>query len=220
MENPINNLPDYPPLKTLFMNMHLSNDKLDDDYLDSLIGIQPKKDKLEDYHDYQTEFGVEQFIYEGTPYSMIREFLSFLKPSKKDIIYDLGSGYGRIVFYGALATPAFYKGIEIIPERIIACDEIKEKIKISNAEFICSNVLDARYEDGSIFFLFNPFYLETLEKVGEKLKNIAKSDQIKVVSWGGTSDEYFSTQKWLREISSIDIYFRKLKIFSSKSDAI
>ena len=217
MENYTDKIPDYPPLKDLFKKYHLSEEILDDEYIDELIGITPKKDRLEDYHSYQNIFGVEQFIYEGTPYSTIREFLRIIKPSKDDIVYDLGSGYGRIIFYGALTTPAFYKGVEILPERIASCNKIRTKLKLKNAEFISRNVLEDDFKDGSVFFLFNPFYMETLEKVGEKLKKIARTKKITIASWGGTSDEYFEEQHWLKPIYPEEelFYNTRLRIFTS-----
>ncbi|OQA03880.1 MAG: hypothetical protein BWY68_00610 [bacterium ADurb.Bin400] len=177
-----------------------SNDHLDDSVLDLILGINYEESEKElDRHKLRGQYGSEQYIYEGTPYDYIRYFLHILAPEQTDIIYDLGSGYGRVVLYGALTTTARYKGIELIPERVERCNTIKNKISIENADFIRSNVLDHDYSDGTIFFLFNPFATQTLYEVGQRLEEIANSHYIRIVSWGGPSNEFLSTQPWLRE---------------------
>ena len=142
----------------------------------------------------------EQVKYEPTPYNYVLEFLDFFKPKKNDIVYDLGSGFGRVVILSALNCNVKFKGIELAENRVEIANKIKKQFKLSNAEFICKNILDADYSDGDIFFLFNPFTDETLDKVGEELKKIAKNKIIKIATWGGSSNEYFRSADWLKKI--------------------
>lgn len=48
--------------------------------------------------------------------------------------------------------------------------------------------------------MFNPFTDQTLNKVGEELKKIAKDKPIKIATWGGSSNDYFRSQVWLKKI--------------------
>ncbi len=207
-------------LEKVFKYLDRSQTKLEDSNLDCLLGISDRQmEKRVDYHRLKQDFGTEQYIYEGTPYDFIRFFLHFVKPTAKDVVYDLGSGYGRIVFYGALTTPAFFKGIEIVPHRVKEATQIKKRFGINNAKFIQGNVLDQDYSDGNFFFLFNPFYPETLEIVGKQLSKIAKNKKITIATWGGPSNEYFSDQKWLVEqkMENQDSGIaNRLKIFESR----
>lgn len=192
---------------------------LDDGTIDDLLGLQIKKqESLINTHALKELFGVEQFIYEGTPYEMIREFIQELNPKEGEIVYDLGAGYGRVILYGALTTNAKFVGAEIVPERAHPCQQIIKKWNIRNASMFQVNVLDLDLSNGNTFFLFNPFYLETLERVGEQLKSIAKTQKIKIATWGGTSNEYFLNCKWLaeRKMSNPD---SKYQFFTSSISA-
>jgi len=190
----------------IFRSYDGTAEPIDDNLCDDLLGISWKtKEKAINNKKLQDRFGIEQFLYEGTPYNYIRSFISILKPSVDDIIYDLGAGYGRVCLYGSLTSRASFKGIELVPERVFTALQAKKKFHIDNVNFIQSNVLDHDYHDGNIFFLFNPFFRETLEKVGEKLKEIAKNKNIKIVTWGGSSNDFFEEQDWLKETNSLEV---------------
>lgn len=189
-------------IRNLLAQLHASDEKIDSSVIDDLIGIVP--DKIErnvDMRGLEEKYGHEQYPYQGTPYEMIRGFLKELNLSGDDVLYDLGCGYGRIPLYGAMTTPAQYRGIEIVPERVVEADAVKDKFKLDNVEFRQGNVLEQNYGDGSVFFFFNPFTRKTLEKVGEQLEELSKTKKIRVVSLG-PSTSYFQSQNWLRPIET------------------
>ncbi len=118
-----------------------------------------------------------------------------------DVLYDLGSGFGRVPIYTSLATRAQCKGIEIVPERVAESIAVKNNLGVDNLEFVQGNVLEHDYSDGTIFFLFNPFAHQTLEAVNEKLRQLAQTKKIKIVSLG-PSTSFFDRQDWLRPTES------------------
>ncbi len=185
-------------VRNLLLQLHASEDKIDSLAIDDLIGIAPEKiERNVDMRGLENQYGHEQYPYQGTPYELIRQFIKELELSESDVLYDLGCGYGRIPLYGAMTTKAQYRGIEIVPERVVEADEVKNKFGLGNVEFRQGNVLEQNYADGSVFFLFNPFTYETLEKVGEQLQELAKTKKIRVVSLG-PSTSYFQSQEWLK----------------------
>lgn len=189
-------------IRNLLTQLHASDEKIDSSTIDKLIGIVP--DKIErnvDIRRLEEQYGHEQYPYQGTPYEIIRGFLKELNLSEDDVLYDLGCGYGRIPLYGAMTTPAQYRGIEIVPERVVEADAVKDKFKLNNVEFRQGNVLEQNYGDGSVFFLFNPFNRKTLEKVGKQLEELSKTKKIRVVSLG-PSTSYFQSQNWLRPVET------------------
>jgi len=189
-------------IRNLLKGLHSTNEAIDSGAIDDLIGIKPEKvERNVDMRGLEQQYGHEQFPYQGTPYEFIRQFLKELNLSESDVLYDLGCGYGRIPLYGAMTTPAQYRGIEIVPERVAEAYEVKSKFKLDNVKFRQGNVLEQNYADGSVFFLFNPFTHETLEKVGEQLKELARTKKIRVVSLG-PSTSYFQSQDWLRPVES------------------
>lgn len=189
-------------------------------FFDTVLGLENSGaiEKAVAKHNLRSLYGFEQFTYEATPYEYIRSFLNFLQPQKDDIVYDLGAGYGRVVIYSALVTKAKYIGIEIVDGRVESANKIIDKLKIKNAQMISGNVLDFDFSNGNIFFLFNPFYPETLHKVNERLKDIAKNKEIVIATWGGVSNDFFLDQDWLYEVEpedSLETYY-KLQFFKSR----
>lgn len=162
-------------------------------------------------------YGEEQYTYEATPYSYIVDFLNKFAPLKSDIVYDLGSGYGRFIIFCAMNSDAMFRGIEICEIRNQKARELAHRIGLRNVDFITGNVLDADIEDGNIFFLFNPFAPRTMEEIGKKLRKIATAKQIKIATWGGASDDYFRHQDWLEIITELNPE-TPLEYFVSKKD--
>ncbi len=70
--------------------------------------------------------------YVPTPMAVVRKMLEMAEVDEKDLLYDLGSGDGRIVITAALERGALGVGIDIDPERI--------KESMANAEI--ANVTD------------------------------------------------------------------------------
>ncbi len=189
-------------IRNLLSQLHASGGEIDSQAIDDLIGIAPEKvERNVDMRGLESQYGHEQYTYQGTPYELIRQFTKELDLSSSDVLYDLGCGYGRISLYGAMTTKAQYRGIEIVPERVVEADAIKNKFGLDNVEFRQGNVLEQNYADGSVFFLFNPFTHETLEKVGEQLKELAKTKKIRVVSLG-PSTSYFQSLSWLNPVET------------------
>lgn len=201
-------------IREFFCSLDGSMEPIDDSFCDRVLGLA--KEENIDHFKLNETLGFEQFLYEGTPYEYIRELFAVLNPSVNDVVYDLGSGYGRVVLYGAITSSAKLKGIEIVPERVAECEKIKRNLKLDNAEFLRGNVLDLDFSDGTIFFLFNPFFSETLEKVGENLRALAKNKTIKIVTWGGSSNDFFEEQTWLKEFRAKNLPFSKMQFFVSQ----
>lgn len=174
---------------------------LSDEDADSFFAEIEQLESSIDQNKLSAEYGEEQFTYEATPYSYIQEFLTKFSPSHTDVVYDLGSGYGRLVIFGALNSDADFRGIEISEARNKKAAELAKRLGISNAAFYTGNVLDFDLSDGDIFFLFNPFNSRTLSAVGEKLHEISLRKTIKIATWGGASDEYFEKQTWIHRVT-------------------
>jgi SAM-dependent methyltransferase len=214
--NGLVNLVSKEDVKNIFLEFHESKLIKGDRELDEILGTRSKDNEKDIDRDWLiSEYGMEQYLYEGTPYDYIRYIIHKLKPKQEEVIYDLGSGYGRLVLYGALTTRATYRGVEIVPERVLAAERAKNNLGLRNAEFYQGNVVDLDISGGDIYFLFNPFFHETLESVGKKLKDIAQKGKIKIITWGGASNEFFEEQEWLNLASNKNFAYNKIQFFES-----
>lgn len=174
----------------------------DDCFVDALLGIPYIDGGIEDA--YGTQYinrynSPERAKYQGSSFSVIRDILRKVRPGSKDIVYDLGCGYGRVILYGALTTEAKYKGIELVSRRVEKARSIIDDFQIGNAQIIRGNVLSRDLSDGTIFYLFNPFSEFTTGEVIEKLRTIARSKLITIASFWMRED--FDKLDWLQRIS-------------------
>ncbi len=80
----------------------------------------------------QTPLGEPDVIYVPTPQEVVDEMLALAKVTKNDVIYDLGSGDGRIPVTAAQRFGTRGFGIDINPERIQEANANAQKAGVSN----------------------------------------------------------------------------------------
>lgn len=175
-------------LRVMMRAIDKSNRSIDTCFVDSVLGIPIIRGRGREYigmEDNLQDHDSFDFIYEGTKYNSAREILHKVKPQKDDVVYDLGSGYGRFCFYGSLTTDAAFKGIEIVERRVKAANSIKERFGIDNLTFTQGDVTEQDFSDGTIFYLFNPFYPQgySAQKRTERaLRDLARKKPITIVT--------------------------------------
>ncbi len=139
----------------------------------------------------------EQYEYSPVEYGWLDSLLHYLELGPKDVVYDLGSGYGHMVFYMAAVTSAQVRGIEIVPDRYYASLETLKRLRFDNVRFYSGNVAETHLGDGNIFIIFNSFSPDTLVQVAEKLRDEARRRPIRVVSIGNSNYVLPVLQDWL-----------------------
>lgn len=92
-----------------------------------------------------------------TPVEVAKKAATFLGQSDKDIVLDIGSGAGKFCIVGALSTPAKFVGVEHRTSMTDICQEIIDKLEITNIEILNKNIIDIDFENYTSFYFFNPF---------------------------------------------------------------
>jgi SAM-dependent methyltransferase len=200
-------------IKDILNDFHNYMIDISDKKIDLLLNLSEPEKIADNITDLKNRFGYEQFFFEATPYIYIRHIIHMTEPKLNDVIYDLGSGYGRLIIYGSVVSDALFKGIEIVPNRVDVAEKVRSLLKLENSVFIEGNAKEKDFSDGDIFFLFNPFTASTLECIGKKMANIAKAKKVIISTWGGPSNRFFASQTWLRERKSH--LFREIQFFES-----
>lgn len=197
--------------------LHRSSRPIDDREIDALLGIAEKEDRL-DPIELVLEHGNESIdAYDGSPYEVAREAVRRLRPGRRDVLYDLGCGYGRVVLWAALVSDAEVRGIDLVPQRLAPAQRAIRRLGLRNAQVVHGNVLSTPFDDGTLFFLFDPFFRKTMERVSRRLARIARMHPIRIAShW--LSNEFLARRRWLREViephdASDDPY--RLRVFVS-----
>src|SRR5688572_9353659 len=115
-----------------------------------------------------------RIIYVPTPESVVDKMLDMAKVTKKDKVYDLGCGDGRVVASAAKKFGAKGVGVDIDPARIKDCMETLKKFEVPEGlvDIRQGDALKVRdLEEASVIILYMlPEFMEKLEKQVSKLK--------------------------------------------------
>lgn len=203
-------------IKEFFRKYHSTQEYINSEVIDSILGINYQKtESLIEEKKYPPEiFKLANKQRSQTDYAFIRAGLNFKPPQKGDIVYDLGSGYGRFLFYAASVYPELQiKGVEIVRERTDEVAKIISAKKFTNIKQINQNILKTNYSDGTYFFMFNPFK-SLMGKVIEELYRISRKHKIVILSLGGSSEDLLKA-KWLKATPVPGPFEKDLVVFES-----
>ena len=88
-------------------------------------------------------------IFVPTPQEVVDAMLKLAKVTKNDVVYDLGSGDGRIPITAAKTYGARAVGIDIDPQRIREANEnlkiagVGDRVKFLNEDLFTANISEA-----------------------------------------------------------------------------
>lgn len=88
-------------------------------------------------------------VYVGTPYDVVSKMLQMADVKKKDVVYDLGCGDGRMVVLAAQKYGCRAVGYEIDPERVgasldnVARNGVEKLVKIVQADIFTVDLRNA-----------------------------------------------------------------------------
>ncbi|CAN5201314.1 hypothetical protein BH09DEP1_BH09DEP1_2840 [soil metagenome] len=107
---------------------------------------------------------------EITP-SSLAEIIKKLELTKNDVLFDLGSGAGKVCIQVALSSPAQAVGIELSSTRYALAQKIKQKLieekiltDIDKLKFIEGNIADYYFGAGTVFFMCSTCFSDELMK--------------------------------------------------------
>ncbi|BFM42408.1 hypothetical protein CFS9_10490 [Flavobacterium sp. CFS9] len=161
------------------------------------------------------KYGLNSYRYGSS--SFLEALFDPIQMTPQTVFYDLGSGYGNVILYGAVKYPDVqFKGIEILEERNRICVALIEKEGLANVRAISGDILKMDISDGNVFYLYNPLYDFQYAELLEKLYQIALNKNITVIA--ESSCNFFDDADWLEQYHFKDIdVLRKIKYYRSKS---
>jgi len=94
-------------------------------------------------------------IFVPTPHEVVEDMLRLANVRKGDVLYDLGSGDGRIAITAAKKYGIKAVGIDIDPERIREANENARKAGVANlVEFRQEDLFKADFREASVVTLY------------------------------------------------------------------
>jgi len=111
---------------------------------------------------YTKFYGAE---YQAVPSVVLKRMIEFAGLKKKDVVYDLGCGNGKILLEAAKFCSKAV-GIEIDPLRVLIA-KIKAR-KMGNVEIVRGNLFSHNMDDADVVFIF--LRQKTNDKLMEKFR--------------------------------------------------
>ena len=122
----------------------------------------------------QKELRAPDVVFVPTPEEVVDAMLKVAKVGKGDVLYDLGSGDGRIPITAARKHGiARGVGIDINPERIKEADENRVKAGVGErVRFINADLFESNFSDATVItlYLLPELNLKLLPKLLKELK--------------------------------------------------
>ncbi|HSK76359.1 MAG TPA: class I SAM-dependent methyltransferase [Thermoanaerobaculia bacterium] len=206
-------------LKRSISALHRSGDPIDDDDLDARIGLSPSAaEPRETLGDLLVTYGQHRLYRADLPYAVLRDLFRLLDLPAGATLLDLGSGYGRVAFYGYLLLGARVCGIELVRERVAEARRAQQRLGLSELDFRCGDAATADWPETSHYCVLNAFIPSVLPRVVDRLEEIARRRRI-VIASVSTSNLAFDRLPWLEKTASAPTMFGStmgLQVFASK----
>ena len=98
---------------------------------------------------------IKQVPYVPTPQDIVEKMLELAKVTSDDVVYDLGSGDGRIVITAAQKYGAHAVGVEINPDLYRqSSDRIKESGLSDRAHIVCEDMFNVSLSRATVVTLY------------------------------------------------------------------
>lgn len=125
-----------------------------------------------------------QKIYGETFFTTLEVIADAVRLQKDDVIYDLGCGRGRSVFWFNAIVGCRAIGVEINPTFITKAKKIQKKVGFDNVEFLLANVMDLDYGDATVIYLYGSAFNEAaITRLVNRFKTLKPGTRVVSVSY-------------------------------------
>jgi SAM-dependent methyltransferase len=125
-----------------------------------------------------------QKIYGETFFTTLEEIADAVGLSERDVIYDLGCGRGRTVFWFNALRGCRAVGVDINRYFIVQARRIQRKADIDGVEFVLANVLDLDYDDATVIYLYGTAFSDTaVMRLVRRFASLKKGTRVVSVSY-------------------------------------
>ncbi len=144
----------------------------------------------------------DSVAYVGYSYVKLWKYVSLLRPSSEDVVFDVGCGMGRILCTFARRSVRKCVGIEISAELAERARQNAAQLKGRKApvEIRVGDAAEADYSEGTIYCFFNPFGIRTLQAVLQGIRESVESSprRIRVAYFNAVFENVMESCGWLR----------------------
>lgn len=125
-----------------------------------------------------------QKIYGETFFTTLEKIADAANITASDVVYELGCGRGRGVFWLNAFRGCYTIGIDINRYFIVQARRIQRKADINGVEFVIGNVLDDTYDDANVIYLYGSAFTDTaIRKLVHRFKSLQPGTRVISVSY-------------------------------------
>jgi SAM-dependent methyltransferase len=160
------------------------------------------------------ELTPEMVEFYKTPVRVVLELAERVSWGPEDVFFDLGSGLGQVVITVHLLGGVAARGVEIEPAYCDFARSCALRLGLSEVDFIEGDARIVDLSAGTVFFLYTPFKGSVFLEVMERLRVLALTRGIRVISYGPCSAE-IARLGWLKRALDGSAGEYSLQIFES-----
>jgi hypothetical protein len=160
------------------------------EFVSAILGIRDERiggdSERHSREQLSTAYGLGGFMYQPSEIVDLWPLFEHLSFATGSVFYDLGSGYGHALFYGAALRPDLsFRGIELMSARVEECQSVASRLGIGNVAFTTGDLSHGGFGDADIIFLFNPFPPDTQGEVRRHIADLAEAKPLVVLDYYG-----------------------------------
>lgn len=149
--------------------------------------------------------------YEPVKYPAIGACLKATRLSNRDVFFDIGCGMGRALCVAARHPVRKCIGVEYMPSLAAIADRNVTGLRgrLAPAEVWVGNACDFRYDEGTVFFLYNPFREPTMRRFIECLRQslVARPRRLRIIYVAPHQEHVLSECGWLSRRFTLDVQY-------------
>ncbi len=158
------------------------------------------------YQGYEVWIGLDPQVL-NTPYEELVEICQHLKPSPRELMVDLGAGYGRLGLVLKFYFPETrFIGIELVRVRVEEGQRILKKWNCNNAVLLCQDLMDEDLvlPSADYYFIYDFGKVAHIRRILKKLEKLADHQHFKVIARGkGVRSLIEHEHKWLTSLNKV-----------------
>lgn len=124
------------------------------------------------------------YTYGETPLTTLEAIARQAEIVPSDCVFELGSGRGRACFWLSIFIGCRVVGLEYVPEFVERANRIKNKLKLQNVEFRCTDFFKTDYSEATVCYLYGTCLDDdSIKKMIAKFSKLKPGTKIITVSY-------------------------------------
>ncbi len=146
-----------------------------------------------------------QRVYGETSFTSLDTIMQHLALREEDVVYDLGCGRGRCVFFLRAVYGCKVVGIDLTPTFVTRANRIAAMHGITDVTFDCANVMDYDFTEATVIYIYASAFKESaIVNLADALRRASPGTRIASVTF--PLDQY-TDEPYLKLVNELALPF-------------